>query len=634
MTQYATLDPLAATSMGIAGHDHEMTDHSPAGLEARAELTRSTLQALDGASPTDEIDQITLAAMRERLGLELELHEAGEFLRYLNNIASPVQNLRDVFDVMPTDDVEALVEHRGPAERAAVRGRRLHRVAAARREHGVPSPRSARSTRPPVRPTSWPTRRRRSSPPSSRAPTSTPSWTTRPRAPWSAPSWSTAPPRRAVRTRPWRRSCATSCRRRRPQEDAAGRERYALWSRAFLGATVDLEETYQWGLEELARVVAEQEAVAEQIAGPGATVADAVAKLDEDPARTLDGTAALQAWMQETSDAAIAALDGTHFDIPVPVLTLECRIAPTQNGGIYYTGPSDDFSRPGRMWWSVPPEVTTFNTWREKTTVYHEGVPGHHLQIGQAVFQRATLNTWRRLACWTSGHGEGWALYAERLMADLGFLDDPGDRLGMLDGQRMRAARVVFDIGVHLGLEAPEEWGGGTWDADKGWEFLRANVNMPEAFLRFEWNRYLGWPGQAPVVQDRPAPLGADARRRGRRGGGEGRGVRPARLPRPRAEHGRPAAGRAEDGVRGLRRAKGRWQRATGPSCVRGQARMIEPYFSQDRDRQQHDERDGDEPVVAVVDEAPGGRTPATGERDRALADVQPGQARPTRASS
>ncbi len=104
------------------------------------------------------------------------------------------------------------------------------------------------------------------------------------------------------------------------------------------------------------------------------------------------------------------------------------------------------------MWWSVPADVTEFNTWREKTTVYHEGVPGHHLQCGQAVYARATLNTWRRLACWVSGHGEGWALYAERLMADLGFLDDDGDRLGMLDAQRMRAARVVLDIGVHLGL--------------------------------------------------------------------------------------------------------------------------------------------------------------------------------------
>ncbi|MDQ0371812.1 uncharacterized protein (DUF885 family) [Cellulomonas humilata] len=497
MTQYATLDPLAATSMGIAGHDHEMTDHSPAGLEARAELTRSTLQALDGASPTDEIDQITLAAMRERLGLELELHEAGEFLRYLNNIASPVQNLRDVFDVMPTDDVEAWsnIAARLNALPFAVDGYieslqlAASRGAVAAVRQVDEAARQAEELADPA--TSFFTTFITGADVDAVLDDSAACSLVRAELEHGATAARGAYATLAAFLRDELSPQA-------PQEDAAGRERYALWSRAFLGATVDLEETYQWGLEELARVVAEQEAVAAQIAGPGATVADAVAKLDEDPDRRLDGTAELQAWMQETSDAAIAALDGTHFAIPVPVLTLECRIAPTQNGGIYYTGPSDDFSRPGRMWWSVPPEVTTFNTWREKTTVYHEGVPGHHLQIGQAVFQRATLNTWRRLACWTSGYGEGWALYAERLMADLGFLDDPGDRLGMLDGQRMRAARVVFDLGIHLGLEAPEEWGGGTWDADKGWEFLLANVNMPEAFIRFEWNRYLGWPGQAP----------------------------------------------------------------------------------------------------------------------------------------
>ncbi|MBN9374036.1 MAG: DUF885 domain-containing protein, partial [Cellulomonas sp.] len=205
----------------------------------------------------------------------------------------------------------------------------------------------------------------------------------------------------------------------------------------------------------------------------------------------------LQRWMQTTADSAIAALDGRHFTIAEPLHRLECRIAPTQTGGIYYTGPSDDLSRPGRMWWSVPPEVEEFGTWRERTTVYHEGVPGHHLQVGTAVVNRDELNDFRRLAMWTSGHGEGWALYAERLMADLGFLDDDGDRLGMLDGQRMRATRVVFDIGVHLGLPAPEEYGGGTWDADKAWELMKRNVHMAEGFNRFEWLRYLGWAGQA-----------------------------------------------------------------------------------------------------------------------------------------
>jgi uncharacterized protein (DUF885 family) len=171
-------------------------------------------------------------------------------------------------------------------------------------------------------------------------------------------------------------------------------------------------------------------------------------------------------------------------------------IAPTNSGAIYYTGPTDDFSRPGRMWWSVPDGVTEFDTWRETTTVYHEGVPGHHLQIAQQVYNRAELNSWRRLASWSSGHGEGWALYAERLMADLGFLNDPGDRLGMLDGQRMRAARVVLDLGVHLGKQKLD--GSGKWDFDYALDFMGKNVNMSKEFVNFEVHRYFGWPGQAP----------------------------------------------------------------------------------------------------------------------------------------
>ena len=487
----ADLDPIEATFMGLAGHDHEMTDLSPAGIAARTDAARAALSRLDDLEPGDQVDHVTLAAMRERLGLVLELDEAGEPLRQLNNLASPVQLLRDVFDVMPTAAPQDW-------ENVALRLNALPDALAGYAESLRLG--ASRGLTPPVRQveigiadadelagadsffTSF----------VAGAQLDDSSSCSLVRAELE---------RGATAARAAYGELATFLRELAPQAptaDAAGRERYGLLSRTFLGASVDLDETYQWGLEELTRVVAEQEAVAAQIAGPGASVADAVALLDADPATTLHGTDELRAWMQETSDAAIEALDGTHFDIPLPVHTLECRIAPTQSGGIYYTGPSDDFSRPGRMWWSVPPSVTTFNTWREKTTVYHEGVPGHHLQIGQAVYQRATLNTWRRLACWTSGYGEGWALYAERLMADLGYLSTPADRLGMLDGQRMRAARVVFDIGVHLGLRAPDEWGGGTWDADKGWEFLFANVNMPEAFIRFEWNRYLGWPGQAP----------------------------------------------------------------------------------------------------------------------------------------
>ena len=96
------------------------------------------------------------------------------------------------------------------------------------------------------------------------------------------------------------------------------------------------------------------------------------------------------------------------------------------------------------MWWSVPEGQDTFHTWQELTTVHHEGVPGHHLQLGSALVQE-DLNLWRRAVTWNSGHGEGWALYAEQLMAELGYMDDPGFRMGMLDAQRLRAARVVVD---------------------------------------------------------------------------------------------------------------------------------------------------------------------------------------------
>lgn len=489
----ARLHPLGATYLGVPGHEREMTDYSPDATAERAAAARSTLLSLEGLAPADEVDEVTGAAMRYALGTEIELYDAGEHDRLLNNIASPAQQVVETFDLMATDTEqawddlaarlaavpEAISSYVASLRASAARGH----VAALRQVEAVVT--QAREVADPEQ--SAFTRLVRGA-------------DARRVLGEDHPLHADLERNAAVAREAYAglaRVLADELAPQAPQDDAFGRERYALWSRHHVGAALDLDETYAWGLEELARVRAEQTEVAAQVAGPGASVEQAVALLDADPARRLEGTDALRAWMQETSDAAIEALDGTHFDVPAPVRTLECRIAPSRTGVIYYTGPSDDFSRPGRMWWSVPPGVTSFSTWRERTTVYHEGVPGHHLQIAQAVFERATLNSWRRLAAWTSGHGEGWALYAERLMADLGFLDDPGDRLGMLDGQRLRAARVVFDIGMHLGLPAPAEVDG-PWSASTGWEFLRRNVNMSDEFVRFELTRYLGWPGQAP----------------------------------------------------------------------------------------------------------------------------------------
>ncbi|MFJ3957576.1 DUF885 domain-containing protein [Arthrobacter sp. NPDC090010] len=485
------LDPNTATSLGLPGHESEYPDYSPAGHEAFARLDRETLDQLESLQADDSVDQVTLDAMRERLGLALEHHASGWRLAELNNIASPVQDIRAVFDLMPTDTEEqwkhiAARTHNVPA---AVEGY-IESLRTAQAQDLVSAVRQV-----------WIAIEQATSYASEDG--------------FFAKLAADATTAKGPLTEDLRAELNDGVRLARgaylalveflrdellptaPEKDAVGRERYALASRTFLGATIDLEESYAWGVGELERLITEQEKVAEAIK-PGATIEEAKAILNADPERQLKGTDALRAWMQRLSDEAVAALAGTHFEIPEQMRTLECMIAPTQDGGIYYTGPSDDFSRAGRMWWSVPPGEDEFTTWSETTTVYHEGVPGHHLQVATAVYRKELLNDWRRNICWVSGHGEGWALYAEKLMHELGFLSDPGDLMGMLDMQRMRAARVVFDIGVHLELEVPERWGTGTWTAEKGYEFLKANLPISEGQLKFEFTRYLGWPGQAP----------------------------------------------------------------------------------------------------------------------------------------
>ena len=485
----AVLAPTLGTYIGRSEVNDRFGDLSPEGHEEIAAATRATLDKLSALEPVDAIDEVTKTDLSAELRLDLELHDAKWHLRDLNVIASAAQDVRSAFDLMPTATVEdwEVVSTRLSAVPAALRGYietlRLgiaEGVTPARRQVAEVATQIDRYI---ADDGFFAAFVAHADPQEGQLPASL----ARTLADNSAAA--------RVAYGELRRFLAEELAPEAGETDAVGRELYALNSRRFLGATIDLDETYEWGREELARMVAEQTAIANEIL-PGASVEEAVAHLESDPARKLVGTEALQRWMQETSDRAVAELGASHFDIPEAIRTLECMIAPTQEGGIYYTGPTDDFSRPGRMWWSVPEGVTEFDTWRELTTVYHEGVPGHHLQIAQAVYNRAELNSWRRLLAGTSGHAEGWALYAERLMEQLGYLDDPADRLGMLDGQRMRAARVVLDIGVHLGK--PRLDGDGVWDADYALDFLRRNVNMSDQFVQFEVNRYLGWPGQAP----------------------------------------------------------------------------------------------------------------------------------------
>jgi len=488
------LNPVHATELGRKGVETLYPDYSPAGEKAFARLAKKTLKKVDNVLPIDDVDLVTLDALQERLSLYRKQYKAGFGGWQLNNIASVPQEVRSVFDLMKRNTQQDWEHIVGRMHRVTEALEGYIQTLEAAREEGKVAPR--RQVDIVIEQT----------------------------AAYYAPGGffddlaaevAEAVPALKDEAAAGAEAAKEGYRRLNsylveklqpvaPSRDAVGRKAYSLHSRSFLGTTIDLDETYAWGVKELESIIARQREVAEEIE-PGASIERAKQLLDEDPARQLHGTDELKAWMQKLADAAVENLADTHFEIGGPMRRIECCIAPTNEGGIYYTGPSPDFSRPGRMWWSVPEGEDTFTTWRETSTVYHEGVPGHHLQIAIATALKGTMNSWRTNMLWVSGHGEGWALYAERLMEELGYLKDPGDRMGMLNAQRMRAARVVFDIGVHCEMPIPDEWAeqlgvepGTIWTSELGYEFLKLNLDESEGHLRFEFLRYLGWPGQAP----------------------------------------------------------------------------------------------------------------------------------------
>lgn len=488
------LNPVHATELGRKGVETLYPDYSPAGEKAFARLAKKTLKKVDNVLPIDDVDLVTLDALQERLSLYRKQYKAGFGGWQLNNIASVPQEVRSVFDLMKRNTQQDWEHIVGRMHRVTEALEGYIQTLEAAREEGKVAPR--RQVDIVIEQT----------------------------AAYYAPGGffddlaaevAEAVPALKDEAAAGAEAAKEGYRRLNsylveklqpvaPSRDAVGRKAYSLHSRSFLGTTIDLDETYAWGVKELESIIARQREVAEEIE-PGASIERAKQLLDEDPARQLHGTDELKAWMQKLADAAVENLADTHFEIGGPMRRIECCIAPTNEGGIYYTGPSPDFSRPGRMWWSVPEGEDTFTTWRETSTVYHEGVPGHHLQIAIATALKGTMNSWRTNMLWVSGHGEGWALYAERFMEELGYLKDPGDRMGMLNAQRMRAARVVFDIGVHCEMPIPAEWAeqlgvepGTIWTSELGYEFLKLNLDESEGHLRFEFLRYLGWPGQAP----------------------------------------------------------------------------------------------------------------------------------------
>jgi uncharacterized protein (DUF885 family) len=282
--------------------------------------------------------------------------------------------------------------------------------------------------------------------------------------------------------------------------DGVGAERHALARRLVLGADLDPVEAYDWAWAELRSVEDEIAAEADRVR-PGAGIEEAVAVLDE--TEYVDGVDAYRDWLQEQHDHAIERLDGVHFDIAAPLRRVDVTLAAGSSAGsAYYTPPSEDLTRPGRTWWPVGGR-DRFAVWSELTVVFHEGVPGHHLQLGQARVVGERLSRFGRVSG-VPGHGEGWALYAERLADELGWFVTPGQRLGMLQGSAIRAARVVIDIGLHLDLPLPAaeaDRHGPRWTFESATEVLRERGRIADHRLHPEVVRYCGWPAQATAYK-------------------------------------------------------------------------------------------------------------------------------------
>jgi len=491
----AVLDPILATSRGVIGHDAEMTDYSPEAQSARASLEKETLAELSRLRPLTAADRIAADVMRERLQIAVDQYEAGERLRDLRIVGSPYQSIRQCFDLMATSthqDWEIIATRMEAVPgalrsfEAALREGAGRGVVAARRQALSCAEQGA----------TWSGQKQ--------TPAFFPSMISRFQAAHDGGDILRARLESAAAKASEAYAEAAHFLRedyalKAAARDAVGSERYQLWARAFLGSAIDLTEAYQWGWEELHRIEERMALVAERIL-PGESLAAVVHRLETDPARSIDGVETFRRWLQDLMDRTIAELDGTHFDIPEPVKRVEAMIAPPGGAAaMYYTRPSEDFKRPGRTWYPTLGK-TRFPLWGEVSTAYHEGVPGHHLQLAQLTYRAAELSRFQRLAAAIPGCTEGWALYAERLMGELGYLQNPDYELGMLRAQAFRAMRVIVDIGVHLELTIPTHeayHGGETWKPDLMLAFAVEHGHEPEDFLRSEVDRYLGWPGQA-----------------------------------------------------------------------------------------------------------------------------------------
>ncbi|MFE7835352.1 DUF885 domain-containing protein [Streptomyces sp. NPDC057474] len=489
------LDPVTGTYLGVKESSSRLPDTSPTGQEARAELIRTTLARLDEAERQpgagSDAERRCARLLRERLTAELAVLEADEGLRAVGNMGRPPHKVREVFTITPAETEEdwAAIAERLRAVPTAYAGyRESLALGLERKLYAGPRPTATfvgqltewADTDGSGR--GWFEDFASAGPESLRA---------------ELDEAARAATRAVVELRDWMRDVYAPAVEGAP--DTVGRERYGRLVRYFTGSDLDLDEAYVYGWAEFHRLLGEMKEEAAKILPGAETPWVALAHLDEH-GRHIEGVDEVRDWLQSLMDEAIEALDGTHFDLAEPVRKVESCIAPPGGAAApYYSAPTEDFSRPGRTWLPTM-GATRFPVYDLVSTWYHEGVPGHHLQLAQWVYVKDDLSRYQATTGQVSANAEGWALYAERLMDELGFLKDAEERLGYLDAQMMRAARVIVDIGMHLELEIPADspfHPGERWTVELAQEFFGAHSSRPADFVESELTRYLTIPGQA-----------------------------------------------------------------------------------------------------------------------------------------
>jgi uncharacterized protein (DUF885 family) len=479
----AALDPMLASFWGIPGHDDKITDYSPDGWAERLEFHTAAIRELAQIAPQTRSDRIAVEVMRERIQAEVDLIESGEYHRWLSVMNSHHGYVREIFDFMPRESEEDWknVRARLKAVPAALDNLRASFLYAA--ERGQVAARRQTSA-----------------------------------CGAQCDVWGMADgffaelvgdcqsldlgddaARAANAFLEFGHWLQHDYAAMATDHDPVGSERYKLFARYHNGTDLDLDEAYHWGWQELSNIESRMSELVERIL-PGASRDECIGQLKTDPLYVIEGASNFIAWSQDVIDRTMEEVNGDYFDIAEPLR--HCQAMPAPAGGpdsTYYTAPSEDFARPGQIWHHVTGK-THFPLWEALSTEYHESVPGHHLQIGQMMYQADSLTRFQRLGVAIAGHGEGWALYAERLMHELGYLDDPVYELGWLAGQALRAARVIVDIGLHCEMVIPttEQFHPGErWRSELGLPFLLERTGYSAQYLSSEVDRYLGMPGQA-----------------------------------------------------------------------------------------------------------------------------------------